>query len=133
MAVKNSEVFWDQSRARYPRIIAQKCSNRYGCFLTIEEFVGRRRCGSILVPERRYGQGWKRFISEVHRANSSLRGIQEARECKKDKEVTSRRSYAEVLGWSLQPVEDCFNSFPEPIARIPSWLKEASRERGIQA
>ncbi|KAE8038388.1 hypothetical protein FH972_010907 [Carpinus fangiana] len=30
-------------------------------------------------------------------------------------------------------VEDCLNSFPEPIARIPSWLKEASRERDIQA
>jgi hypothetical protein len=30
-------------------------------------------------------------------------------------------------------VEDCFISFIEPIARIPSWLKEASMERDIQA
>jgi hypothetical protein len=132
VAVKNSEVFWDHSRAGYPRIIAQKCSNRHGYFLTIEEFDGRRRCGSILVSEGRYGQGWKRFISEVRRANSSLRGIQEVRECKKDKEVTGRRSYAELLRRSLQPVEDCFNSFPEAIARIPSWLEEASMERDIQ-
>jgi hypothetical protein len=73
-AVESSEVFWDQSRAGYPRIIAQKCSNRHGCFLTIEEFDGRRRCGSIIVPEGRFGQGWSHFISEVRRANSSISG-----------------------------------------------------------
>ena len=33
--VENSEVFWDQSRAGYPIIIAQKYSNRNGNFLTI--------------------------------------------------------------------------------------------------
>ena len=55
--VETSEVFWDQSRARYPRIIVQKCSNRHGCFLTIEEFEGRRRSGTILIPEGRVGQG----------------------------------------------------------------------------
>lgn len=27
MAEETSKVFWDQSRAGYPRIIAQKCSN----------------------------------------------------------------------------------------------------------
>ena len=50
VAVKDSEVFWDQFRAGYSRIIAQRCSNRHGCFLTVEEFDGRR-CGSILLPE----------------------------------------------------------------------------------
>ena len=49
LAVTTSEVFWDQSRAGYPRVIAQKCSNRHGKFLTIEEFDGRRRCGSVMI------------------------------------------------------------------------------------
>jgi hypothetical protein len=30
-------------------------------------------------------------------------------------------------------VEDCFNSFPESIARVPRWLKEASVEMDKQA
>ena len=55
--VEMFEIFWDQSRVGYPRIIAQKCSNRHGRFLTIEEFDGRRRSGTVLIPERRYGQG----------------------------------------------------------------------------
>jgi hypothetical protein len=70
VVVETSEVFWDQSRAGYPRIITQKCSNKRGCFLTVEEFDGRRRGGAILIPEGRYGQGWERFVSEVRLANS---------------------------------------------------------------
>jgi hypothetical protein len=65
VVVETSEVFWDQSRVGYPLIIALKCSNRHGRFLTIEEFAGRRRCGAILIPEGRYGQGWERFISKM--------------------------------------------------------------------
>jgi hypothetical protein len=94
--VENSEVFWDQSRAGYPIIIAQKCSNRNGSFLTIEEF-DVRRCGSIMIPKGRYGQGWERFMVEVRRANSSLRMVREVRECLK---VSKRRSFAEVVGVS---------------------------------
>ena len=48
--LETSEVFWDQSRAGYPRIIVQKCANRHGRFLTIEEFEGKRRIGTVLVP-----------------------------------------------------------------------------------
>jgi hypothetical protein len=57
---ETSEVFWDQSRAGYLRIIVQKRSNRHGQFLTIEEFDGRRRVGAVLIPEGWYGQGWTR-------------------------------------------------------------------------
>jgi hypothetical protein len=67
-----SEVFWDQSRAGFPRLITQKRSNNHGRFLMIEEFDGRRRCGSILVPEGRYGQGWARLMVELDGANSSI-------------------------------------------------------------
>jgi hypothetical protein len=89
--VETSEVFWDQSRAGFPWIITQKCSNRHGCFLTIEEFDGRRRSGTILIPEGRFGQGWARLIVELDRASSSLREgrvlreKQEPRERKKAK------------------------------------------------
>jgi hypothetical protein len=67
-----SEVFWDQSRAGFPRLITQKRSNKHGRFLMIEEFDGRRRRGSILVPEGRYGQGWARLMVELDGANSSI-------------------------------------------------------------
>jgi hypothetical protein len=68
--VKTAEVFWDSSRAGYPRIMAQKCVNRHGNFLLIEEFDSRRRSGSIMIPEGRRGQGWDRLKIEVSRANS---------------------------------------------------------------
>lgn len=84
MAVKNSKVFWDQSRAGYPRIIAQKCTNWHKNFLTIEEFDSRRRCGSIMVLEGRFGRGWDRLKVEVRRANSSLRVVRETQECKEE-------------------------------------------------
>jgi hypothetical protein len=67
-----SKVFWDQSRAGLPRLITQRCSNRHGRFLVIEEFEGRRRGGSILVPEGRYGQGWARLMVELDGANTSI-------------------------------------------------------------
>jgi hypothetical protein len=70
--METHEVFWDQSRARYPRIIVQKRSNRHGRFLTIEEFEGRRRIGTILIPEGRYGQGWCRLISELRQVKEVL-------------------------------------------------------------
>jgi hypothetical protein len=93
LAVKTSEVFWDQSRAGYPRIFAEKCSNRHGNFLTIEEFDNKKRCGSIMIPEGRHGQGWERLKSEVSRANSLL----SMGEKWKSKKVTLGRSYAEVV------------------------------------
>ena len=119
--VDMSEVFWDQSRAEYPRIIAQKCSNRHGRFLTIEEFDGRRRCGTILIPEGR-------FISKLRMVNASFKEGQELREGKVVKVVSGRWSYVEVLGLSTQLKEECFNSYKESITRVPRWLKEASAE-----
>jgi hypothetical protein len=129
VAMENSKVFWDQSRAGYTRIIAQKCSNRHGRFLTIEEFDGKRRCGSLMIPEGRYGQGWDRFMVEVRRANSSFQVVREVREYAK---VTGRRSFAEVVGLPQNSADECFNTFSEPIARIPLWLKDASAEMEAQ-
>jgi hypothetical protein len=57
-----------------------------------------------------------------------LCGAQVSQKDKQVKQDSGRRSYAEVVGWSSQPAEECFNAFSEPIARVPRWLKEASKE-----
>jgi hypothetical protein len=122
----HAEVFWDQARAGYPRVMAQKRSNRNGNFLEIEEYDGRGRCGSIIIPEGRYGQGWERLKVHVSRAFASLRVPRKVRESAM---VTGRRSFAEVVGLSQNQSEEYFNAYSEPIARVPLWLKEArSRE-----
>jgi hypothetical protein len=132
--VETSEVFWDQSRAGYPRIIMQKCWNRYGRFVTIEEFDGRRRSSTILIPEGRFGQGWARFIVGLDRIRSSFREGRklnegrEPRECKEAKVVIGRRHYVEVMWLSTQLEEECFHAYKEPIAKVSSWLKKASAE-----
>jgi hypothetical protein len=92
-AVKISEVFWDQSRAGFPRIIVEKCSNRHGNFLMLIEFDGRFRRGSIMIPEGRHGQGWSRLKMEVNSVNSAL-GVREKWRYNK---VTPGRSFAEVV------------------------------------
>jgi hypothetical protein len=131
--VETSEVFWDQSRAGFPWIIMQKCLDRHGCFLTIEEFDGRRRSGTILIPEGRFGQDWVRLIVELDRASSSLREgrvlreKREPRERKKAKVVPIRRRYTEVMGPSSQS-EEYFHAYEKPIAKVPSWLNRASTE-----
>jgi hypothetical protein len=121
------EVFWDQARAGYPRIMAQKLSNRNGNFLEIEEYDGRGRRGSVIIPEGRYGQGWERLKVHVSRANASLRVLRKVRESAM---VTGRRSFAEVVGLSQNQSEECFNAYSEPIARIPLWLKECNDKTG---
>jgi hypothetical protein len=101
----------------------QCCSNIHGCFLTIEEFDGRQRTGSVVILEGRFGQGWDRFISEVRLANSALCGVKAG---KKGQMVKERRSYAEVLAMMVNPAEQCFGPCTEPLARVPRWLKESS-------
>jgi hypothetical protein len=60
VTVKDSRVLWNQSFLGYPWILAQQCSNRHGFFLVLEEFEGRRRSGSILVPQGSY---WLAFLA----------------------------------------------------------------------
>jgi hypothetical protein len=104
IVVRTSEVFWDQSRAGYPRVMVQKCSNRHGKFLTLEEYDGRRRCGSVMIPEGRFGQGWDCLKMEVKRANSSLNGDRGSRVFRK---VTEEKSYAEATGKNRNQEVDC--------------------------
>jgi hypothetical protein len=128
----NLEGILGSIKAGYSWFIAQKCANRYGRFLTFEEFNGRRRCGNILVPEGRRGQGWDRIISELCMGNKALNEAREVKEIKKGVAVRGRRSYVEAMGLSTN-AEECFNSFNEPIAVVPEWLKAASTELGLQA
>jgi hypothetical protein len=108
VAEESSEVFWDQSRAGYPRIIAQKCSNRHGRCLTIEEFDGRRRCGTILIPEGRFGQGWVCFISEIRVAKEV---ISEVGKCRGDRNSTEGGGAARFLSQKEDLGKDGYASF----------------------
>jgi hypothetical protein len=65
IAVEDSWVFRDSSVPGFPRVLAQKCENRNGWFLVLEEYNGRGKCGSIFVPKGRNRQGWSRFIEEL--------------------------------------------------------------------
>ena len=98
----------------------QRCLNRHGNFLTLEEYDGRRKCGTILILEGRFGQGWKLFTGKIQWAYSALG---EVREIRKEKEVKRKRSFVEVMALKENTMEECFESFPEPIARVPRWWK----------
>jgi hypothetical protein len=100
--VGTSEVFWDQSRASYPRLLVQKCYNSHGRYMIIEERDGRRRCGIILIPEGWHGQGWARIISELRRVKEILLGDNVSRGSKAAK-VIPGRSFAEVVQESAAP------------------------------
>lgn len=54
VAAKDSRVFKDQSKPGFPCVLAQHCFNRHGGFLVIEEYDGRERCGSVLIPSGNY-------------------------------------------------------------------------------
>jgi hypothetical protein len=96
--VDTSEVFWDQSRVGYIRLTTQRRANRHGRFLTIEEYDGRRRSGSVLIPEGWSGQGWHRLISELRLACSSLKVGRGIRTDKPEMVTGVKRSFAEVVG-----------------------------------
>jgi hypothetical protein len=65
--------------------------------LTIEEYDGNRRSGSVLIPEGWSGQGWSRLISELRMACSSLK-VGRGFRMEKPKLVTAGKSFAEVVG-----------------------------------
>jgi hypothetical protein len=96
--VDTLEVFWDQSRAGYIRLITQRRANMHGRFLTIEEFDGSRRSGSVLIPEGWSGQGWSRLISELRLACASLKVSRGFRMDKPKLVTAGKRSLAEVVG-----------------------------------
>jgi hypothetical protein len=64
LLARNSPEFWKRSRAGFRGIFFQRCANKHGHFLVVEDYgVGRR--GLILVPEGRKGEGWKSFVLEL--------------------------------------------------------------------
>jgi hypothetical protein len=105
--VLDCRVFWNQAVSGFPRILAQQCANRHGYFLTLEEFEGRRRKGSILVPKGKSGEGWKCFGEELRLAfNCLLAGrypehLQGTVVIQSKPHLERGRSYAEVLRTSL--------------------------------
>jgi hypothetical protein len=63
--VEDSRVFRDQTVLGLPRLLAQKCGNRNGRLLVLEEYNDRGKCGYIFVPEGRDRQGWNQFFEEL--------------------------------------------------------------------
>lgn len=57
--------FFKLSRDGSKALIAQRCSNRSGRYLVVEVYNGGSRRGSIVVPERREGRGWRNFAVEL--------------------------------------------------------------------
>jgi hypothetical protein len=101
--VDTSVVYWNQSRAGYPRVLVQRRSNRHGRFIIMEEFEGRTRRGSVLIPEGRYGQGWTRLLSELKIARTTLWNGREFRESKVGEKVSDKRTFAEVVSQPKMP------------------------------
>lgn len=64
IAAKDSVVFWRRSRSGFPSTLVQRCANKHGRFLIVEDFGGDRHRGSILVLEGKNGEGWESFRTE---------------------------------------------------------------------
>ena len=94
VAVEDSRVFRDQTVPGFPRVLAQKCGNKNGRFLVLEEYNSRGKCGSIFVPEGRNRQGWNRFVEELQNV---LQFSAHSWEIPKEK-----RRYSEVLCDSMK-------------------------------
>lgn len=107
-------MFWNQFVSGFPRILAHQCSNRHGFFLIIEEYEGRRRKGSVLVPKGKLGEGWKRFGEELRLAFNKLHAgctsysmhlhVKQVSQPKPKSKL--RMSFAEVLRASLPKIEE---------------------------
>jgi hypothetical protein len=96
--VEDSRVFWDQGRPGFPRVIAQRCFNRHGSFLLVEEYDGRRKSGVVLVPEGRRGEGWDLFGAALRWVNEFFRkGATMGKARPLVQAVRGRRTFAEVL------------------------------------
>jgi hypothetical protein len=132
VTVQDHRLFRNQSISGFPRILAQQCSNRHRFFLIIEEYEGRRRSGSVLVPKGRIGEGWERFGVELRLAfNCLLVGpssyskqprLTDNTHSKPKPEL--RRSFAEVLRSSSLKVEEHFSPSNRPLARVPRRLTD---------
>jgi hypothetical protein len=103
-------VFWNQSRAGCPRVVVQRRSNRHGRFIIMEEFEGRTRRGSVLIPEGRYGQGWTRLLSELKIARTTMWKGREFRESKAVEKGLDKRTFAEVVGQPKIPEKEIFGN-----------------------
>jgi hypothetical protein len=106
-------LFWRRSLDGFPGIFAQRCANKHGRFLTVEDYGGGRRRGVILVPEGRKGEGWEAFrlelLSVVNYMKKVTNGVTSQSKMKHDPtlvrppaptklpETSRRRSFAETM------------------------------------
>jgi hypothetical protein len=73
LSAKSSDAFWRRSRIGFPGIFAQRCANKHGRYLIVEDFGTGRRRGLIIVPEGRKGVGWTSFHSELSSAVKQMK------------------------------------------------------------
>jgi hypothetical protein len=125
--VDTSLVFWNQSRAGCPSVAVQRRSNRHGRFIIMEEFEGRTRRGSVLIPEGRYGQGWTRLLSELKIARTTLWNGREFRERKVAEKVSDKRTFVEVVSQSKMP-EKAMTGDREQYQARPTIAKKPENE-----
>jgi hypothetical protein len=106
LIASSTEDFWRRSRSGSPGIFVQRCANRHGRFLVVEDFGGGKRRGFILVPEGRSGEGWKSFVLELRAVVNFLKSrtipkpaqASSVKESKLQAPIPSnRRSFAEVM------------------------------------
>jgi hypothetical protein len=108
----NTEDFWRRSRSGSPSFFVQRCANKHGRFLIVEDFGGGRRRGCILIPEGRRGEGWNSFILELRAVVTFMKSyvgvgnsskpaqafpVVESKPSEKVPEPSRRRSFAEVM------------------------------------
>jgi hypothetical protein len=129
VVVEDSRVFWNQAQAGFPGIIAQRCFNRHGGFLTVEEHDGGRKLDAVLIPEGRRGKGWDLFGSALRLINKQFKtrgsGVVAFPEVQAMR--GRRRSYAEVLSKNLPPLEENLGECSGLVARVPKWVRDLSK------
>jgi len=126
VTVEDSRVFWNQASYGLPRVIAQRCFNRHGSFLLVEEYAGSRKSGVVLIPEGRGGEGWDLFGSALHCANEFLRyggSRVDVRPEVQFQAMRGRRSFAEVLKNTGPHVETDTGVCSGKIAPLPCRLE----------
>lgn len=55
--------FYKSRQNGYQVLLAQRCHNNYGRFLTLSKYGKEMRRGFIAVPEGLKGEGWRRFAA----------------------------------------------------------------------
>jgi hypothetical protein len=123
--VEDSQVFWDQGRPGFPRVIVQRCFNRHESFLLVEEYDGRKKSRVVLVPEGRRGEGWDIFGSALRWVNEFfIKGATMGKARPVVQAARGSRTFAEVLKKNSVPIHTLAPA-PVPAVRREKKMKNS--------